>query len=129
MTNKEGDTMNRENIEKFLAELEKLNRRDALIARIIWETGLRREAVINLTPDNVRMKGIEIDGELYELSEELSKELRGYVKFLGTEGCIFLTSKGKPVDRRQLVRAFSEASERSGIKITVKMLERLNHDL
>ncbi|MBF0240010.1 MAG: hypothetical protein HQM12_20095 [SAR324 cluster bacterium] len=46
-----------QDIEKFLEALEQLNKRDALIARLLWETGLKRDKIFNLSSDAVRVKG------------------------------------------------------------------------
>lgn len=117
--------MNPKTLEKFFEALEQTNKRDALMARLLYETKLSRESLSDLNAEAVKIKGIELDGTLYELPEELSRELRGYIKFMHVEdGRVFVTAKGGPLDRRQLQRSFQQASQKAGLKVTVEILRK-----
>ncbi len=113
---------------RWLDELEKMNSRDALIAKIILQGGKRVGEVLSLQVD-------QIDFELGEITfvqsksrterktiisypETLMRELKDHLG--GRKGQVFITSGKKPVTRKQVAYTFACSGKRAGLDFLIR---------
>lgn len=112
----------------FFKELEKINPRDCLIAKIILQGGKRVNEVLSLQTH-------QIDWQLYEITfsqskmrrrqketvitypESIMKRLQEYIG--ERQGHVFITRSGKPVMITQLATTFAKAGAKAGIPFKV----------
>ena len=112
----------------FLTELEKINQRDCLIAKITLQGGKRIQEVLSLTTDRIswidnqitflqsKTKGAQRETVItYPRSVMIS--LKDYIN--GREGLVFITSSGKVVSRLQVDISFSKAGKKANIPFKV----------
>ena len=126
------EAMTRSQMALFFEELEKINSRDALIAKICLHGAKRISEVLSLRVDQINYEKKEIvfrqsksqiadDFTIICFEKEsaavLLEQLR---KYIGDRcGIVFVTSFGKQVQKTQVDRTFSEAGRRSNIPFRV----------
>lgn len=120
--------MNQAQWSKFLSALEKINTRDALIAKIILQGGKRVSEVLSLQTHQIDWSRNEITF-LQSKTKGFIKEtiitypasvmhlLRTYLK--DRLGHVFITHSGRPVMLNQLAITFEKAGERASIPFKV----------
>lgn len=113
---------------KFLEALDKINRRDALIARVMLQGGKRKSEVLSLQTDQidwnertitfmqVKTKGTAKE-TVITYPQHVMKELGEYLA--ERTGHVFITSTGKPVQPTQIDRTFAKAGEKARIEFKV----------
>jgi integrase/recombinase XerD len=117
----------------FLQALERINKRDCLIAKIILQGGKRVNEVLALQTHQIDWARNEITfmqsktkGYIKETvityPESVMKVLKEYIG--ERTGIVFLTRFGRPVDLRQLAITFAKAGEKANIlfKVTPHVL-------
>lgn len=126
------EAMTRRQMVCFFEELEKINERDAIIAKICLHGAKRISEVLSLRVDQINYEKREIvfrqskskiadDFTIICFEKEpavlLLEQLR---KYIGNRcGVVFITSLGKQVQKTQVDRTFSEAGRRSNIPFRV----------
>ena len=120
--------MNRREWGRFLDHLDKINRRDGLIARLMLQGGKRISEVLGLETETIdwaerqityrqAKTGGRVQETIITLPQHVMDALQDY---LGDRtGRVFLTRAGKPVQPTQLVRTFALAGSRAGIPFPV----------
>lgn len=112
----------------FLNALEKINRRDALIAKLILQGGKRKGEVLELTIDGIdfyrnqityrqsKTRGME-KVTVINYPKHVMDELVEYTN--GRTGLVFVTRNGKKIAPFQIDRNFLKAGELAGIPFRV----------
>ncbi len=126
------DAMTRSQIVSFLEELDKLNPRDAMIARLCLHGGKRINEVLSLKVHQIdyEKKQIIFHQSKSKLAEDftvisfekpaafaLLNELRNYIG--ERKELVFVTANGKGLRQNQIDRNFLKAGRRSGIPFRV----------
>jgi integrase/recombinase XerD len=124
--------MTREEMLFFLKELEKINKRDALIAKLCLHGGKRISEILSLRTEQINYEAKYIlfkqsksklsdDFTVMHFAKEEASSLLGEIKKLVgvRKGLVFVTSKGKPIQKTQLDRNFSKAGKRAGVAFRV----------
>lgn len=126
------DAMSRSQIVMFFEELDKLNERDAMIARLCLHGGKRINEVLSLKVDQIdyEKKQIVFHQSKSKFSDDftvisferpsaksLLDELRRYIA--ERRGFVFITVKGKVLRQNQVDRNFMKAGKRAGIPFRV----------
>ncbi|WP_237753492.1 tyrosine-type recombinase/integrase [Candidatus Protochlamydia amoebophila] len=127
------EAMNQAQWLSFLRELEKINTRDCLIAKLILQGGKRVNEVLSLQTQQIDWLRNEINflqsktkGYIKETiityPESVMQSLRNYLE--NRTGQIFITRSGKPVMINQLALTFKKAGVKANIpfKITPHIL-------
>lgn len=112
----------------WLGELEKINRRDWIIARLTLQGGKRISETLALTSDRIdpvsrrirflqsKTKGIASE-TVITYPETV---LRDLLEYLGSrEGLVFVTRSGQPVNRNHIARTFVVAGQRARIPFKI----------
>lgn len=112
---------------KWLIELEKMNLRDALIAKVALQGGKRIGEVLSLQVDQIDFDKLEITFQqsksktfrqtIITYPENLMKQLKDYIGYRA--GFVFITSRGNCVLRKQVAYTFARSGERSGVPFLV----------
>lgn len=112
----------------FLEELEKINKRDCLIAKIILQGGKRMSEVLALTTKAIdfnlreitflqsKTKGYKKE-TIITYNQEVMHELKEYIG--NRKGLVFITKTGNTVMANQLSINFAKAGERAEISFRV----------
>lgn len=112
----------------FFQELERINPRDCLIAKILLQGGKRVQEALELKRHQIDWERSEITflqskakGTLKETvitySEKIMKHLQVYVG--DRKGLVFVTKKGKPIRRLQVAATYAKAGMVAGIPFKV----------
>lgn len=112
----------------FFKELEKINSRDCLIAKIILQGGKRVNEVLSLQTDQINWEKCEITfmqsktrklqkETVITYSENIIKALKDYIG--ERQRCVFVTRSGKPVMLNQVAVTFAKAGVAAGIPFKV----------
>lgn len=124
--------MTRSQVMRFLEELDQLNCRDAMLARLCLHGGKRINEVLSLKVDQIDFVKNQIvfhqskskfSDDFTVISFErpsaqaLLNELRRYIG--GRTGLVFVTSSGNGLRQNQIDRNFLKAGERAGIPFRV----------
>lgn len=118
---------------RFFEELERINSRDCLIAKILLQGGKRVNEVLNLTSDRIdysrnqitfaqsKTKGL-VKETVITYPSSIMEQLKQYLD--KREGAVFITRTRKSVGITQLAGNFARAGQRAGIpfKITPHVL-------
>ena len=121
---------------KFIAELEKLNKRDALIARALLHGAKRVSECISISLDQIdwdtniiRFKQSKTGGTFREIPitypQEFMSEIKGYIESTAQKRAkkgsnnVFITNTGSVVTRYRLNHSFDVAGKRADLKIKV----------
>lgn len=108
----------------FMDALEKINPRDGLIAKIIYQGAKRVNEVLTLTTDRInwennqitfpqsKTKGVKKD-TVITYADSIMETLRNYLS--DRKGLVFVTQDGKLVAKTQLARTFARAGLLAGI--------------
>lgn len=124
----ETEAMNQAQWIAFLKELEKINARDCLIAKIVLQGGKRINEVLSLQTDQVDWIRNEITFFQSKTKGCIKETVITYpasvMQFLKTylsnrEGQVFVTRSGKPVMLNQIALTFEKAGERANIPFKV----------
>lgn len=124
----ETNAMSHKEWSAFLRELDKINRRDCLIAKLILQGGKRVSEVLALTTDQINFDTREI---IYAQSktrgyhketvitypQSVIDDLKTYL--YGRKGHVFITAGGRPVFMTQLSYTFNLAGKRAKIPFKV----------
>lgn len=113
---------------EFLDELEKINKRDCLIAKIILQGGKRMSEVLALTTRAIDFNLREITFQqsktkgykketIITYNQEIMVELKEYIG--SRKGLVFITKTGGSVMANQLSINFAKAGERAGIPFRI----------
>lgn len=113
---------------EFLDELEKINKRDCLIAKIILQGGKRMSEVLSLTTRAIDFNLREITFQqsktkgykketIITYNQEIMVELKEYIG--SRKGLVFVTKSGSSVMPNQLSINFAKAGERAGIPFRI----------
>lgn len=120
--------MNQQQWKAFLYELEQINSRDAMIAKLILQGGKRKSEVLGLTTDQIywekrqilffqkKMKG-KNKFTIITYPDHILQALRKYLN--ERVGLVFITRKGKQLAPTQIDRNFLLAGERANIPFRV----------
>lgn len=112
----------------FFKELEKINKRDCLIAKIILQGGKRVSEVLSLQTHQIDWEQCEITFPQAKMRrrqketvitypESIMKKLREYIG--ERQGHVFLTRSEKPVMITQLAITFAKAGSAAGISFKI----------
>ena len=116
----------------FFEELEKINIRDAMIAKLCLHGAKRISEVLSLKTDqiNYEKKQIIFKQSKSKIADDftiisfekpaasaLLEELKRYIG--GRKGLVFITAHGKPIRKTQVDRTFSMAGKKAGIEFRV----------
>lgn len=113
---------------QFLSELEKINPRDCLIAKIILQGGKRLSEALSLTVNSIdyengtitfqqkKTKGPEVY-TVISYRQEILNELRRYIG--SRKGLVFVTVNGHLIKPNQIQRNFKKAGARACVSFTV----------
>ena len=112
----------------FFKELEKINSRDCLIAKIILQGGKRVNEVLSLQMHQIDWEQCEItftQSKTRKLQKEtvitypesIMRALRAYIG--ERQGHVFVTRSGKPVMINQVAVTFAKAGKAAGIPFKV----------
>ena len=108
----------------FLEALQKINARDALIAKVILQGAKRVNEVLSLQTDQINWEenqitfiqsktGVQIKKTIITYPQSIMNALR---ECIGTRaGYVFITSLGKPLRRLQLSNTFAKAGKKAEI--------------
>ncbi len=118
------NALNTTQTRRFLQELEKINQRDALIAKLILQGGKRKTEVLALEVTDIDYENKQIGfsqsktrGQdkrtVINYPDHVLQELQDYVK--DRNGLVFVTRNNRPVAVNQIDRNFIKAGERAGI--------------
>lgn len=113
---------------RWLTELEKMNARDALIAKIALQGGKRIGEVLSLQSHQIdfergeitfiQSKSRTVRTTVISYPTGIMDQLRAY---LGSRtGFVFVTSGGRPVMRKQVAYTFARSGERAGLDFPVR---------
>lgn len=113
---------------KFLQAIESLNKRDALIAKLILQGGKRKNEVLALEVDQISFEMNQIEFEqsktrgtqkktVINYPNHIMLELREYIK--DRNGVVFVTRNGKSIATTQIDRNFIKAGVLAGIPFRV----------
>lgn len=113
---------------RFFKELEEINSRDALIAKIILQGGKRVSEVLDLKVEQIDWEKSEITfvqsktkgfikNTIISYPKSIMGQLRSYVS--DREGYVFLTRSKKPVHLNQLSQTFYRAGVAAGVPFKV----------
>ncbi|MCG8333401.1 MAG: site-specific integrase [Proteobacteria bacterium] len=113
---------------KFLQELENINPRDALVAKLMLQGGKRKTEVLALEVKDIDFENKQIAfvqsktrGQLkrtvINYPDHVLQELQDYVK--DRNGLVFVTRNSKPIAVNQIDRNFKIAGVRAGITFKV----------
>lgn len=113
---------------RFFKELQKVNIRDCLIAKIMLQGGKRISEAISLVTDHINFEKGEISFKqaktkgvdrvtIIAYRQEIMNELKEYIS--NRKGIVFITNSGRPVSPQQIERNFKKAGERAGIPFKV----------
>jgi integrase len=124
--------MNRSQLVRFFEQLDKINPRDALIARLCLHGGKRINEVLSLKTGQVDydrkqitfhqskshlLDDITIISFEKQAASHLLEEIRRYIG--ARSGSVFITTHGKNVQKTQVDRTFSKAGQRAGVPFRV----------
>lgn len=122
------EAMTRAEWSNFLEELQKINSRDCLVAKIILQGGKRLSEVLSLTTDKIdytkreitfrqsKTKGYEKE-TVITYPPFIMEELKEYIG--DREGLVFITRRQKRIMPNQLMATFQKAGTRAGISCKV----------
>jgi integrase/recombinase XerD len=127
--NVKSNAMNQNQWFKFLKELEKINKRDSLIAKLILQGGKRKSEVLNLQIENINWNNNEISFKQLKTQgiekytvitypEHVMIELIEYIDGRD-KGLVFITKNGNKVHSTQLNRSFEVAGIRSKLNFKI----------
>lgn len=113
---------------QFLHELQKINKRDCLIAKIILQGGKRMSEVLSLTTDKINFTTREVTflqsktkGYIKETiityPQPVIDELRAYIG--ERAGLVFVTKHGQRIMPNQLAVTFAKAGEKAQLPLRV----------
>lgn len=113
---------------RLLRELELINTRDALIAKIMLQGGKRKSEVLALKIDQIDFENKRITFEqtktrgtgkktVVNYPEHIMLELKQYVD--GRKGYVFVTRNGRKLAPNQIDRNFLKAGKKAGIHFRV----------
>lgn len=120
--------LSRDQTRKFMSALEKLNSRDALIAKLLLQGGKRKEEVLSLQTHNIdfsknrisfrqtKTRGMEKD-TIINYPDHIMADLRQFIN--GRTGLAFVTKNSKKISPFQIDRNFLIAGERANIPFRV----------
>jgi integrase len=126
------DAMTRSQLVRFFEELDKINTRDAMIARICLHGAKRISEVLSLRTEEIDYDKRQIifkqaksrlfnDFTIINFEKGSARflldDLRRYVG--ERKGLVFITSNGKEIRKTQVDRNFSKAGEKGGIPFRV----------
>jgi integrase/recombinase XerD len=124
--------MNRSQLVRFFEQLDKINPRDALIARVCLHGGKRINEVLSLRTEQLDyerkqitfhqskshlLDDITIISFEKQAASHLLEEIRKYIG--QRSGCVFITSQSKAVQKTQVDRTFSKAGQQAGVPFRV----------
>ncbi len=125
--------LNQRQTTHFLRELEKLNKRDALIAKLILQGGKRKTEVLSLQVDQIDFDNLRIIFDqtktrgaekktVINYPEHIMEELRELVG--DRQGFVFISRNSRPLSSTQIDRNFVKAGRKAGIgfKVTPHVL-------
>ena len=122
------NAMNHKQWAQFLKELERINKRDCLIAKLLLQGGKRLSEVLTLTTQQIdftareitfnqsKTKGFEKE-TVITFPQTAIDELSEYLK--GRSGLVFITNHGKRIMPNQLAVTFALAGENAKIPFKV----------
>ncbi len=122
------NAMNQAQWQAFLTELEKINPRDCLIAKIILQGGKRVNEVLTLQVSQIDWTRREITfiqsktkGYFKETVITYPESIISHLKasINNNQGYVFITRSGKPVDLRQVAITFAKAGIKANIPFKV----------
>lgn len=126
------EAMTRSQMIFFFEELEKINKRDSLIAKICLHGAKRISEVLSLRTEQINYEKKQItfhqskskiseDFTVISFEKEAARVLLEEIKLAvgNRSGLVFVTSKGKPIQKTQVDRTFSEAGKRAGLPFRV----------
>ncbi len=126
------EAMTRSQVIRFLEELDKLNERDAIIARLCLHGGKRINEVLPLETNQINYEKKQItfkqskskfvdEKTIISFEKEASYALLQQLKiYIGERtGLVFITSNGKPLKQNQIDRNFEKAGKRAEIPFRV----------
>lgn len=126
------DAMTRSQLVRFFEELDKINFRDAMIARLCLHGAKRISEVLGLKTDQIDYEKKQIlfrqsksrffdDFTIISFEKRSAKILLDDLKrYIGErKGIVFITAHGKGVKKTQVDRNFSKAGEKGGIPFRV----------
>lgn len=120
--------LSKQQTKRFLKELEKINRRDALIAKLLLQGGKRKQEVLSLKTEQIdytnnRISFIQSKSRgtqkiiIITYPPHIMKELRHYV--YGRSGLVFITRNNTKVPDVQLNNTFLKAGKKVRIPFRV----------
>ena len=116
----------------LIAAKSKKNQKLYLIMQTICSTGIRVSELKYITVESLRLgqAQVKLKGKIRTviLTRELCKILRAYTKDENiTEGCIFITRNGNPVDRHSIWKAMKKLCEDAGVEKEKVFPHNLRH--
>ena len=120
--------MNRREWGKFLEQLDQINPRDGLIARLMLQGGKRKSEVLSLATDGINWEENQIIFQQAKTKGRFQETVITYPlhvmdalrTYLGERtGLVFTTAAGKAVQPTQLDRNFAKAGERAELRFRV----------
>jgi len=122
------EALSQNQTKRFLTEIETLNQRDGLIAKLILQGGKRKEEVLSLKVDKIdfgnnrivfdqtKTRGVK-KTTVINYPNHVMKELSDYVS--SRSGFVFITRNGKRLASFQIDRSFIKAGLNAGIPFRV----------
>lgn len=122
------DALSQNETRLFLSTIEKINPRDALIAKLILQGGKRKAEVLNLRVDQIdfdrdrirfiqtKTRGIRKE-TVVNYPAHVMEELHQYTS--GRQGYVFITRNGKKISPTQIDRNFLKAGNAAGINTRI----------
>lgn len=116
----------------LFAAKSKRNEKLYLIMQTICSTGIRVSELKYITVESLKLgqAQVKLKGKIRTviLTRELCKILRAYTKNENiTEGCIFITRNGNPVDRHSIWKAMKKLCEDAGVEKEKVFPHNLRH--
>ena len=129
------EALTRSQMVRFFEELDKINKRDSLIAKICLHGAKRISEVLQLKTDQIDYEKRRIvfkqskskiadDFTIISFEKESANELLQQLKkYIGNRtGYVFVTAQGKPVQKTQVDRTFSKSGKRAKIHFRVVLI-------
>jgi integrase len=126
------EALTRSQLIRFFEELDKINQRDATIARLCLHGAKRISEVIHLRTDQINYEKQQIqfkqskskladDFTIISFERSAAKALFDHLKnyIEDRQGLVFTTSQGRLIQKTQVDRNFAKAGERAGIPFRV----------
>ncbi len=122
------NAMDRSQWSRFMDEIDRINIREGIVARLALQGGKRVSEVLRVQTDDIlwedrkisyrhsKTKGLE-KYTLITYPEPVITSLSNYLG--GRKGTVFVTRSGRDVDRRNVWASFVKAGERAGIPFRV----------